>query len=113
MTGRPCGVYADHVDHIAVRRDHPGSALRTSGSTRRWRRIRAYVLNRDGWRCQVLVDELGQVMEAERPAVPPAGPDDPAWLRAACPAHNLARGASTTDARPTDDRRPSAGRWDW
>lgn len=115
MTARPCGVYADHVDHIATRAENPGSALKATGSTRRWRRIRRYVLDRDGWRCQVLVDELtGHVVEAERPSTPPAGPDDVAWLRAACPLHNLTRGASETDARPSNpDRRHDAGRWSW
>lgn len=108
-----CGAYADHVDHIATRLDNPGSALSDAGSTRRWRRIRAWVLNRDGGRCQLLVDEAGDVVETPRPLTPPAGPDDPAWLRATCPRHNLARGAASTDARPTNNRQQTAGRWDW
>lgn len=112
MTARPCGVYADHVDHVDPRRGRPGSALTAAGSTRRWRRIRSYVLNRDGWACRVLVDEAGEVVEAPRPPTPPAGADDPAWLRAACPAHNLSRGASETDNRR---RHPAGGptRWEW
>ena len=115
MTGRPCGAYADHVDHVAPRSSWPAgsSSLTSAGSTRRWRRIRRLVLDRDGWRCQVLVDDAGNVVESPRPATPPAGPDDPTWLRAACPPHNLSRGDAATDARP--DRRQPAGptRWEW
>lgn len=107
-----CGAYADHVDHVLPRAVAGGSsALRPAGSTRRWRRLRRYVLDRDGWRCQVLVDPAGAVVEAERPASPPAGPDDPTWLRATCPRHNLQRGAALTDARP--NRTTPTTRWDW
>lgn len=118
MTVRPCGAYADHVDHIDPRLGRRDSALKPTGSTRRWRRIRRYVLDRDGWACQVLVDAdpwTGEqrVVDSPRPTEPPAGPDDPAWLRATCPAHNLQRGPALTDARPTQDSRQSAGRWDW
>lgn len=111
MTARPCGAYADHVDHIDPRLGRPDSALRATGSTRRWRRIRAWVLNRDGRRCQVLVDETGAVVEAPRPATGPTGPDDLDWLRATCPGHNLSRGASSTDARSTTA--PNTTRWSW
>ena len=112
MTAQLCGAYADHVDHIDPRLGRADSALRPAGSTRRWRRIRAWVLDRDGHRCQVLVDEAGQVVEAPRPPVAPAGPDDPTWLRATCPRHNLSRGASTTDARPSTTT-PTPTRWSW
>lgn len=116
-----CGQQADHVDHILPRSAWPAvdslgrpipHALTAKGSTRRWRRIRAWVLARDGWRCQVLVDEAGEVLEAPRPARPPLGPDDPDWLRATCPRHNLQRGAALTDARPTH-RRTTPTRWSW
>lgn len=110
---RRCGAFAEHVDHVATRASHAGSSLRSTGSTRRWRQIRLYVLSRDGWRCQLLLDEHGQVVDAPRPSDPPAGPDDPAWLRAACQAHNLARGAAAGDSRSTETRPARAGRWEW
>lgn len=116
MTARPCGRYATHVDHVDPRRGRPGSALTPAGSTRAWRRLRAFVLERDAYRCRVLVDTLtGDVVEAPRPTTPPLGPDDPAWLRATCQDHNLTRGAALTDARPnassSTDRPPT--RWEW
>lgn len=113
IAAMPCGVHADHVDHIAPRKDNPGSSLTPAGSSRRWRRIRAWVLDRDGHRCQVLVDGSGRVVETPRPSTGPYGPDDVAWLRATCPAHNLARGAAVTDS-PTPTARHRAGRkWEW
>lgn len=111
MTARPCGAYADHVDHIDPRLGREDSALRPTGSTRRWRRIRAYVLERDGHRCQVLLDPAGVVVESPRPATVPTGPDDLAWLRATCPHHNLTRGAAITDARSSTT--PTPTRWSW
>lgn len=122
MSARPCGAYADHVDHIDPRLGRDDSALRPTGSTRRWRRIRAYVLDRDGHRCQVLLDPTGEsgtpcrhgcchVVESPRPATPPTGPDDLAWLRATCPHHNLTRGAAITDARSSTT--PTPTRWSW
>lgn len=108
---RRCGVYADHVDHVDPRLGRTDSALKPTGSTRRWRRIRDYVLQRDGYACQVLLDEAGDVVEAPRPETPPAGPDDPAWLRATCPNHNLTRGKATTDAPA--QRRPTRQEWSW
>lgn len=75
-----CGAWADQVDHV-VRKADGGTDdvdnlraacrscnLRRSGgrgsapgwrggSTRRWRRVRLFVLSRDGYRCQVPVDE--------------------------------------------------------
>ena len=108
---RPCGVYADHVDHVDPRLGRADSALKPTGSTRRWRRIRAYVLERDGHACQVLVDDAGDVVEAPRPATEPTGPDDPLWLRAPCPAHNLTRGKASTDAPA--NRRPTRQEWSW
>lgn len=114
MTARPCGKQATHVDHIDPRRGRADSALRPTGSTRRWRRIRALVLDRDRHSCQVLVDERGDVVEAPRPSTPPRGPDDPAWLRATCADHNLQRGKSLSDAPPRiNHKRPTPGRWDW
>lgn len=113
--GRPCGRWAHHVDHVDPRRGRSDSSLKPTGSTRRWRRIRALILDRDGHRCQVLLDDDGAVVEAPRPASPPAGPDDPAWLRATCSRHNLGRGATLTDARPstTAGTEPAPTRWSW
>jgi hypothetical protein len=115
LTARPCGRFANHVDHVDPRRGRGDSALKPTGSTRRWRRIRALVLDRDGHRCQVLVALDGTVVDAPRPTSPPLGPDDPAWLRATCADHNLARGATIGDARPATGS-PAADRptrWEW
>lgn len=107
------------------------TALRPAGSTRAWRRIRLYVLDRDGWRCRVPVDEHGRITPAGRPCGLPAvtadhiiprtrgGSDDPSNLRAACEPHNLNKGGRLDDeVRPAPsrrDRRPPAGgrAWTW
>jgi 5-methylcytosine-specific restriction endonuclease McrA len=60
--------------------------LKRNGSTRRWRRVRAHVLERDGWRCTVCgapaveVDHLIPVRDG--------GSDHPRNLRSVCTAHN-------------------------
>lgn len=110
---RICGAYADHVDHVDPRLGRRDSLLQPTGSTRAWRRLRLWILTRDAWRCQVWVDDAGNVIESPRPETPPAGPDDPAWLRAACPRHNLSRGDSLTDARPDSRAEARTTRWDW
>lgn len=75
------------------------------GSTRRWRKLRAAVLARDGHRCQIPT-------AAGRPCLAPAshvdhivpksagGGDEPSNLRAACAPCNLSRGAAGS-AGPT------------
>lgn len=119
------------------------SALNAGGSTRSWRRLRAYVLTRDGGRCQVPADEL-QLAPAGVQLLPGSwwalvGPDDgrvpclaPAShvdhviaraaggtdalpnLRAACAHHNLSRGAAAGDDTPLPaPRRQQNTRWDW
>jgi 5-methylcytosine-specific restriction endonuclease McrA len=93
------------------------SALRPTGSTRAWRRIRLYVLDRDGWRCQLPADDRpGPCLDlAEHvdhiTSRAEGGTDDPANLRAACAFHNLRRGTG----RPTSPqlRQPCPRRWSW
>jgi len=93
------------------------SALTPAGSTRRWRRIRAYVLDRDGHRCQVpLLDRPGlclalaeHVDHIEERCN--GGTDDPANLRAACSHHNLARPARPRSTISSPARRER--RWSW
>ena len=83
------------------RADHPGPAAMTTphrprgkrgGSTTRWRKIRAYVLDRDGHRCQIRISGvcIGTATHAHhvKPKVK-GGSDDPANLAAACAPCNL------------------------
>lgn len=113
------------------------SALTSSGSTRRWRRLRTLVLLRDGERCQVPTGPDGPACLApatlggptaghvdhvvERWRADPHGMvttvsgqrvhvDAPSNLRAACAACNLSRARSAE--RPTPPR-PSGRRWSW
>lgn len=44
------------------------SALTPRGSTRAWRRLRAFVLRRDGFRCQMQVAASGRHVEDDDPA---------------------------------------------
>lgn len=91
------------------------SALRPSGSTRRWRRIRRLVLERDGYRCKVPGDD-GRPCDAYASHVDhvvrrrDGGTDAPANLRAACQPCNLKREQrqQPVDARPS--RTPG---WVW
>ena len=92
------------------------TALTPAGSTRQWRRLRRLVLMRDNYRCQLPVSANGTHVPDDDPdgirpdgtirrcmaysthvdhVLPRAlgGSDDPANLRAACAAGNLARGA--------------------
>lgn len=71
-----------------------GSSLTPRGSTRRWRRLRAYVLNRDGHACRFIL-EGGAVCGAYANHVHHIyGRSDerPEHLAAACAFHNLAKG---------------------
>jgi 5-methylcytosine-specific restriction endonuclease McrA len=97
------------------------SALRPGGSTARWRKIRALILQRDGFRCQVetpsglcgaYADVCGHVTPR---TLWPAGQDgiDSYWnLRSECRKHSVAggtalrhdlerRGREAIAARPT------------
>ena len=79
------------------------SAAWQTGSSRQWRTIRAAVLNRDGYRCQICgaplhprctprgCDRCAHV--DHRVPRSHGGPDHPANLRAACQACNLSRGS--------------------
>lgn len=87
------------------------SAAWRAGSTRSWRKLRAYVLARDGRLCQV-PDGDGRLCLAPARHVDHIKPRsaggaflDPANCRAACEACNLRRGA----ARPPKPRRA----WSW
>lgn len=91
------------------------SALTARGSTRRWRRIRRLILERDGYRCRVplaggqLCGAYAEHVDHVRRRVD-GGTDDPANLRAACAPHNLGRPHLADTARPR--QRVSAG-WSW
>lgn len=95
------------------------SSLSAAGSTRRWRKLRLMVLERDGWRCQLPADGVGDALchawAAHVDHITPraaGGTDDLANLRAACATHNLRRGSGlprSTAARP----RPALRRWSW
>lgn len=83
------------------------------GSTRAWRRLRAFVLERDGWRCQVVVNEakcgefartVGHLDPLSRGGVKLASPDR---LQAQCEPHNYSDGARLGNA----GRRRRA--WSW
>lgn len=58
------------------------SSLRATGSTRRWRRIRLRVLERDGWRCGYCGSVASSVDHRVRREH--GGNDDPAQLVACC-----------------------------
>lgn len=67
------------------------------GSTRAWRKIRAYVLDRDDYRCRLQLPDVctgvaDTVHHTEDRAL--VG-DDPDYLQAACAACNQARGDPT------------------
>ena len=98
------------------------SSLTPRGSTRRWRRIRAWVLERDGYACRFVTDEstgarcgayATHVHHVEPRATAAAGAmvDDPAKLAAACAAHNLEHGTTGgLIAGPRPSRQPD---WSW
>lgn len=75
-----------------------------TGSTRRWRRLRRLVLDRDQWRCY----RCGRHATHADHIVPYAegGRDEPANLRAACAGCNLSRaGRAATERSGTIGRR--------
>ncbi|GIG64272.1 HNH endonuclease [Phytomonospora endophytica] len=74
------------------------SLLAASGSTRAWRRLRAWILDRDGWTCLVpgpTGTPCGRYARTVDHIVPRAhgGGDEPGNLRAACSTCNTRSGA--------------------
>jgi 5-methylcytosine-specific restriction endonuclease McrA len=93
-----------------------------SGSTRAWRRLRRFVLERDAYRCQFVDPGASAVCGAFAThadhIVPRSigGPDVAENLRAACARHNLSRGAGGKVGRLTTTRRRrpvNRGGWSW
>lgn len=95
------------------------------GSTRPWRRLRLYVLNRDGWRCRMTAEDghpcgnqlrLGDPDPNHRATVEHldqlqlGGPllADPDRLVAACLHHNSSAGAKSRHATQPIERT-----WSW
>ncbi|UUW92680.1 hypothetical protein [Pimelobacter simplex] len=109
---RLCGAHATAVDHIVPLARWGGWA---NGSTWRWRRVRAFVLTRDGHVCQLPVDAAGDYdLDADTVAAlapVPADPNDPTNLRAACARHNSQRGDGS-GTRPAWIARRTT-RWEW
>ena len=92
------------------------SALTARGSTRRWRRLRAYVLERDAFACRFLEDgrPCGRYATHVHHIDPRSagGSDDPSKLAAACAEHNLAMGDRPGLELPPR-RTPQPRRTDW
>lgn len=111
MTGL-CGGPATAADHIVPLARWGGWR---NGSTSRWRRVRAFVLARDGFRCQLPVDAAGnydRTADTVADTAPiPADPNDPTNLRAACTRHNSQRGDGTGNRPAWIARRTT--RWEW
>ncbi len=81
-----------------------------------WRRLRVKILERDGYLCQIRLDECTNVATCVDHIMPVAISDpstyhDPDNLRAACKRCNGALGARLTNARRTAKRtrRPAIG----
>ena len=89
------------------------------GSTRAWRELRAYVLERDGYRCRVpnaAGQPCGAYARHADHVVPRSrgGQDHPANLRAACATCNLRRGNATPRSVSPDPVAPARVRaWSW
>lgn len=84
-----------------------GSSLSAKGSTTRWRRLRAFVLVRDGHRCHVCGGPATEVDHVVPRAL--GGTDDLSNLKAICRADNLAKG-SRIIAAPSTGGQPSTSR---
>lgn len=97
------------------------------GSTRAWRKLRLFVLNRDGWRCRMTDQATGQLcgrwLQPRHPDphhlatvqhLDPIGEGnprlpDPDRLVAACAHHNSQEAAQMSNAKRAE---PSRG-WTW
>ncbi len=85
------------------------------GSTTAWRKLRRWVLDRDGWRCQVdgcgrYADTVGHLDPLAEGHPKLAEPDR---LRAECRTHNFAGGAAMTNARRRAERDDQLRGWSW
>jgi len=78
----------------------------SKGSTAGWRRLRAAVLARDGYRCQIKAEGCLKLATCVDHIVPKGkGIEHPSNLRAACQPCNSSRGnGSSSDPAPS-------GRW--
>ncbi|MEH1013058.1 HNH endonuclease signature motif containing protein [Micromonospora sp. CPCC 206060] len=70
------------------------------GSTRAWRKLRARVLHRDGYRCRIELPGCTTVATHVHHTLGKAAGDDPAHLLAACAHCNLKTGQPTADPAP-------------
>ena len=71
------------------------------GSTRRWREVRAFVLERDGWQCQVQLPGCeGRARHAHHVQGRAVTGDDPRYVVAACEHCNLKIGDPTKKDPP-------------
>jgi 5-methylcytosine-specific restriction endonuclease McrA len=77
----------------------------SGGSTRKWRRTRQQVLERDGYRCQLKLDGCTTRATHVHHVYGKGGGDDPAGLLSSCEHCNLKVGDPTrtdpTPKRPT------------
>jgi 5-methylcytosine-specific restriction endonuclease McrA len=80
-----------------------GSALTAAGSTRKWRKLRAFVLVRDGGICHICGRAGATTVDHLIPRAH-GGSDDPANLAAAHKSCNEARGARVAE-QPVTSRR--------
>lgn len=74
------------------------------GSTRAWRRTRAQVLVRDGYRCQIRLPGCTQSADQVHHVAGKRAGDDPALLVAACRLCNNRLGDPNKRTRPTPKR---------
>jgi 5-methylcytosine-specific restriction endonuclease McrA len=79
------------------------------GSTRAWRKIRAYVLARDQYRCQLKIEGVCTTFASHAHHLDgKAAGDDPARIVAACKECNLHIG---DPARAPSDPEPAGSTW--
>jgi 5-methylcytosine-specific restriction protein A len=69
-----------------------------NGSTRSWRALRAQILLRDGYRCQIPGCPRAASHVDHRIPLLFGGTDDPSNLQALCSRHNLEKGADPPTA---------------
>lgn len=73
----------------------------SGGSTRAWRRVRALVLLRDGYRCRLALPGCtGEATDAHHTLGRAVTGDDPRWVVAACHRCNLKMGEPVPDPAP-------------